>query len=113
MRVYNAGDGAEFRAWFEATPNVPTVPQSAHWRLRDLTSRTVLQDWTEVTPVEVYANGARTGVYALIEIDGTLNVMQDDCRRRETKQLQVVAAKGTARQYSKYFEYAVVNGDNP
>ena len=111
MRVYNQGDGVEFVAWFEATPGVPTVPPSAHWRLRCLTSNTVLQDWTAVPSEIVSENGAVIGVKALIEIDGALNEMQDANNRRETKQLQVSAAKATARQYSKFLEYAVANGN--
>lgn len=111
MRVYKDGDGVECKAWFESVPNEPAVPLSAHWRLRCLTSGTVLQDWTELTPVEVYENGVRTGVYAIIEIDGTLNAIRDATLRRETKQLQVVAAKGTPRQRSEWYEYAIANGD--
>lgn len=111
MRVYNQGDGVEFKAWFEATPGVPTVPQTAHWRLRCLSSNKVLVDWTEVQPVQVADESGIVGVYVQIDVDGALNVMQDTTVRRETKQLQVSAAKGTARQYSKFLEYAVANAD--
>lgn len=113
MRVYPEEDGVEFRAWFESNPNEPAVPSTVHWRLRCLTNGTVLQDWTEATPVEVFENGARTGVYALIEVDGALNALQDRCNRRETKRLQVVAAKATPRQGTEWFDYAIANSENP
>ncbi len=111
MRVYKQGDGVEFVAWFEATPGVPTVPLSVHWRLRCVTSNTVLVDWTELTPETVTESGVLVGVRAVVEIDGANNGMQDSSNRRETKQLQVTAAKGTPRQKSEFLEYAIANGD--
>ena len=111
MYVYNQGDGIEFAAWFEATPGVPTVPPSVHWRLRCVTNDKVLQDWLPATPEVISENGVITGVRAVIEIDGQLNEMQDVNNRRETKQLQVSASKGLARAKAEFYEYAVANGD--
>lgn len=111
MKVYNEHSGVEFSAFFESIPGVPTVPPSVHWRLRCLTTDTLLQDWTEIA-YEIQSDdaGAVIGVKAAIDIDGSLNVMQDTNNRRETKQLQVVAGKDTAREYSKFHEYAIAYG---
>ena len=111
MKVYNEHSGVEFAAFFEANPGVPTVPPTVHWRLRCLTNDVVLQDWTEVAyEIQSDESGAVMGVRATIDIDGALNVLQNDNNRRETKQLQVVAGKDTAREFSKFHEYAVANG---
>lgn len=111
MRVYNQDDGIEFAAWFEATPGVPTVPPSVHYRLRCKTNNLVLQDWTEVTTETVTEAGVILGVRSIIEIDGALNAIQDTANRRETKELQVTAGKSTPRAKSEFREYAIANGD--
>ena len=111
MYVYNQGDGIEFEAWFEATPGVPTVPPNVYWRLRCITNNLVLQDWTAVGPEVVSDLGVITGVKALIEIDGALNEIYDSNNRRENKQLQVMSGRGSARQKSEFYDYAVANGD--
>jgi hypothetical protein len=111
VRVYKQDDGIEFRAWFEARPGEPTFPPSVHWRLRCLTNNLVLKEWAELVPEAVTEAGALVGVRVLIEVDGEYNAIQNAENRRETKQLQVTAAKGTARQKSEFREYAIANGD--
>jgi len=110
VRVYNEHTGVEFTAWFTSNPGVPTLPLSVHYRLRCLTNDLVLQDWTELAPEIIADETGITGVKVVIDVDGALNVLQDSNNRRETKQLQVVAAKDTPREFSKFRDYAVANG---
>src|SRR4051812_14040891 len=110
MRITNAGNGREFEAWFETVSGEPTVPPTVHWRLRCMTTGTLLQDLTEV-PIEIISDGTGiTGVKATIEIDGALNEMQNTRNPREVRQLEIIAAYGTPHQYSEEpLQYYVFN----
>lgn len=108
MREIHEKSGVEFEARFEATTGVPTVPQTAHWRLRCLANDRTLQDWTEVTPEILTGDaGEIVGVRVSIDISGALNAILDRANRREVKELQVVAAKDLDREYSETLRYAV------
>lgn len=111
MLIVNEGSGREYAAYFESTPGVPTVPVTAHWRLVMVQNNKtqILQDWTEATPIVETdpITGAITGVRIEINIDGALNTMVDSTLRREGRELQVVASKGSPREYSKTEPYFV------
>lgn len=109
MRLYNEYSGVEFVAWFTATPGVPTVPTTVHWRLRCTTNDQVLQDWTTVAPSIQSDNTGITGVKAAVDVPGSLNGIINRANRREIKQLQVVADKDTDREYSVIREWYVLN----
>lgn len=109
MRVLNEKSGLEHRAHFSDTFGAPTIPATVHWRLDCQTTGTVLQDWTEVTPVTVSDETGITDVYALIEIPGALNAIQSDSNPRELKTLLVVAAKDQPSEYSEVLSYYVRN----
>ena len=111
MITHPERSGLEFKAEFEDEAHTPTVPTSVHWRLDCLTSGVALADWTEVTP-SVVMDGTGTaiaGVYATIDIDGALNVIQDESNKREEKSLMVVSGKDTPREYSETFSYYIRN----
>ena len=107
MRVENERSGLEFKAYFETVPDVPAIPTSVHWRLRCATSDQTLLDWTVAAPVTVTENGVITGVYAVIDVPGSLNAIIDRTNRREIKELQVVAGKDTDREYSEVLAWYV------
>ena len=108
MRFVNEKSGREFQAWFESNPGEPTVPSTVHWCLRNNTHDATVQEWVELEPVVVSANGAITGVKATVDVPGSLHVLTDRNNRREEFELQVVAAKDTAREYSEVLPYYVV-----
>lgn len=109
MRQFAEHAGAEFEARFESVPGVPAVPFSAHWRLRCVTNDRTLVDWTEATPeVLTGAAGEMVGVRVLIDVPGALNALIGSGNRREVKELQIMAAKDTEREYTEVLQYAVV-----
>ena len=112
MRAVNERSGREFGAYFENTTSEPQAPGTAHWRLVQvyLGSVTILQDWTEETPVAVTdpATGGVTGIKITIHVDGMHHRFTSSSRaRREERELQVVADMGTPREYSQTMTYYV------
>ena len=110
MRLINERSGREFGAYFEKTTGEPQAPTTGHWRLvRDyMGSVSVLQDWTEETPVAVTdASGAVTGVKISIHVDGAHHRIGTPGIRRDPRELQVVADMNTPREYSEKEEYYV------
>ena len=107
-RTYNSGDGFELRAEFEDAAESPTYPQSAKWRVVCVTNETVLQDWT-VVPVQTDLDdqGNVLAYYALIDVPGTLNVLQNTANAKEAKKVEIAAELSGARQYSDEYAYYV------
>lgn len=109
MRLCNEQSGLEFEARFGSADGAPSIPLTAHWRLRCVTNDVTLKDWTEATPETLVGDsGAIVGVRVVIDVDGALNALVDRTRRRETREVQVVAAKDTPREYSETLQYGVV-----
>jgi hypothetical protein len=101
VRVENERAGLEHRAYFKTEPDIPVIPTSVHWRLRCATNDVVLKDWTTAEPVIVNVDGVMTGVYAQIDVPGTLTGIINRKNLREIKELQVVAGKDTEREFSE------------
>lgn len=108
MREFREKSGAEFEARFEDSAGLPSLPPTAHWRLRCVTNDRTLQEWTEVTPEIVTGDaGETTAIRVGIDIPGALNMLIERANRREVRELQVVAAKDTDREYSGTLQYGV------
>lgn len=104
-------DGAEFEAHFlTGTRKGPAVPATVHWRLDCVTSGVTLQDWTAITPT-VVLDGLNqvTDCYVTVEVPGSLNALQAQSAKAETKALLIVADKDLPQQNSKEYRYRVVN----
>jgi len=97
----NERAGLEYDARFFDSAKRPALPATAHWRLDCETTGRVLQDWTELAvQSSTGATGLVTSVFALIEIDGSLNAIQSNKNARELKTLLIVANKDLPREYS-------------
>lgn len=100
MKAINQASGLEIKARFYSADRTQVTPTTAHWRLTDDDTGTVLQDWTVLEVV------AGADPYSLVEIPGTLNTVQNN-RNYSIKRLTVAADRGDAREYSKSVTYRV------
>ncbi len=112
MAQFTQKSGVEIRFSIKDAAGNPYLPETAHWRLVDDATDTVMQDWTEVTPAATYVNGTLTAVYATVEIPGPINVMTNSAKSRERKVVPFVVDKDTDREFSPQDEtdYYLVRG---
>lgn len=108
MRLINEKSGFEVEARFEDVGGAPTVPLTAHWRLRCVTNDRTIVDWTALATETLTGSvGEVLGVRAVIDVAGANNALVDRANRREVRELQIVAAKDTDREYSETMQYGV------
>lgn len=106
MDVYNQHAGLKFTVGFFEN-NVPSVPDTVHWRLDCLTTGKELATWTEV-PVESSSDESGQLLYlARIDIAGDLNDIKSTINKREHKQLLVVCNKDAPSEFSRTHEYVI------
>jgi hypothetical protein len=111
MQPVNERAGKEVKAYFKTVSGDPTIPPTAHWRLVDTTYNndpTILQDWTaeEPEPLLDPTSGALLAVRIICNIDGAHN--RTTRGRRESREVQVVAAMDTPYEWSAKAQYFVL-----
>lgn len=107
MRVINEHSGMEVEASFYSNPGVPAIPSTVHWKALCVTTGTVLQDWTEATPVIVTDGSLLSHVSVTVDVPGILNVIQDSTNPRELKRVLICADKDTHSEFTKERDYYV------
>ena len=88
---------------FYGLSNVPTVPSSVRYRLKDITNDRVVTDWTDLVPaleVEIEISAEENQIY----LDG-----RRPFQRFETRALVVQANYGTPTQYVAELQYMIKN----
>jgi hypothetical protein len=109
MLVVNENDGQEFVSEFFDSGGNPTAPGTVEWSFRCQTTNRLLQDWTALPLQTSVETSGLTTYFVAGSIPGSLNAIQNERNSRELKQLQVVANRGQAGQYSDVFTYYVTN----
>ena len=98
--LLNQKEGTSFNATaYFRSGDAASAPTTASYRLDCLSTGTVLQDWTSLTPA----------VSITIPITATNNAIQDNSNRYEKKQLTVAANPDTATQEREYVTYKIEN----
>jgi hypothetical protein len=100
MSTVNEASTCTVRARFYSPASVPVQPTTARWTLRDTTNGRLLQDWTDITVTDVYAD---------ITVPAQLNVIQNDRVRYQEHALSVQANVGDTEQYTDEVRYKVKN----
>lgn len=100
MKPVNEWSACSFTAYFYGADGQPSTPTGIQWRLRDVSSNRVLQDWTAL------ATGATT---VEITVPADLNVIVDDRRRYEEHAIAIRAEPGDDGQYIEELIYQVKN----
>jgi hypothetical protein len=76
------------------------APTSARWRLRDVTNKRVIQDWTSFTPSDTTED---------IEIPASMNEIYDDRQAYQEHAFAIQAEPGADSQFSDEVRYKVKN----
>lgn len=109
MRQFNERSGVEFDAYLETFDGAPTIPESVHWRVRNVTLESIPLDWQSATwSILTDDSGGISGVKVAVEVPGTVNVLSNG-NKSEQFELQVVTNKDTAREFSEVVRYKVVS----
>ena len=107
MFSVNRYSGFELTARFRNQAGAVVMPSSVHWRVDDEATARKIQPWTEVVPqIAESESGELTDCVALIEIPGTINSILRK-NTEEVKVVQIVADKGSPREYTETFSYLV------
>jgi hypothetical protein len=96
----NEWSTCSFTAYFYGADGQPSAPSSVQWRLRDVSSNVVLQDWTSL------ATGATT---VEVNVPADLNVIVNDRNRYEDHAIAIRAEVGEDGQYIEELIYQVKN----
>jgi hypothetical protein len=113
MKYVDAKSGLEVRARFkgytETGVREAVIPPNVYYRLDNEATGTVVIDWTAIEPVVVMdqSGTAVADCYVVINIPGSVNVMESDTAKTEEKTLRVCAAKDMDRELSAPFTYRV------
>lgn len=87
------------RARFFDPDDVAVTPQTARYRLKDVTNCRVVIDWTELTPA----------AFIDIEIDAQDNQIYSRCNASEERVLSVQANYGQSNQFADEKRYVIQN----
>jgi hypothetical protein len=99
MRTVREGSVCTIRARFFNDQQVPAVPQTARYRLRDVTNNRTIVDWTDVTPDS----------YIDVPIDPESNSIHRDSVIYQENALVVQADVGLATQWTDEVRYQITN----
>ena len=123
---YNEGTSVSFQVTFYDS-GVESIPTTIRYRIDDDKSEEVILDWTSVTTAgtTLSSNDALlipgsgvaylsevvgfSGATITIDIPGSLNVMQDETRRKERRTLTVEADAGGAFAFSASAYFDIIN----
>lgn len=83
------------------------IPSTVHYRVKDIETDVVLQDWTSVTPSYTTDDlGATTECAVTINVSGQIHDMKTG-KDREQKALCISTDKGLSTEYNEELIYTV------
>jgi hypothetical protein len=100
MKPVNEASASTFLVKFYDEDGNPFTPTSARWRLRNLTNKRLVQDWTTITP---------TTTQASITVPASLNLILNDRNTYEEQVVSIQAEPGLDGQFSDEIRYKIKN----
>lgn len=101
--VVNESSAMSLEARFTTRAQVPVIPASVRYRIKDVSNDRIVTDWTEITAASL----------VIIEVTADENNVYEDASRRrnhfEERVISVQANYDTDSQYADEYRYLVKN----